>query len=445
MTSSSDTIPLRPVVPRSDLHYRPFITASLLLASLIGFVLGIHVPLERLMGVGRPERTQDLSQAHGQVQLLGFAGLYVMGMSLRLLPRFASARLAFEALIPATLWLMVASLVLRALVLPWFAGTAHDALLLASLIGVLAATACFLLVVTGTVFGEARRTDASSFAFVLGAVLLFLSADAALFAGIDAVSHGQRTLPYLADGAVTQLELGGFVLVFIVGVGLRALPVMVGVERPERGARLAPAALATAVALLAVALLYLQYVDYTQSVILLADAALMLFGVTLLAFVWQAGLLRPAANRIRPASQAHLWLIRGAFAWLIVASVIAAYVGATALADAALPSQADFDAVRHALAVGVVTNLILGMSLMILPEFAVQRQQANSQRLLAVVLTGLVNLAVLLRVAPALAGTHWSLDERNASMAAAGSLAEAALLLFAFNLLRLFWRTRGRA
>jgi hypothetical protein len=84
------------------------------------------------------------------------------------------------------------------------------------------------------------------------------------------------------------------------------------------------------------------------------------------------------------------------------------------------------------------------MSLMILPEFAVQRQQANSQRLLALVLAGLVNLAALLRVAPALAGTRWSLDERNASMAMAGSLAEAALLLIAFNVLRLFWRTRGR-
>ena len=80
----------------------------------------------------------------------------------------------------------------------------------------------------------------------------------------------------------------------------------------------------------------------------------------------------------------------------------------------------------------------------VLPEFAVERQQPNRQRLLALTLAALVNAATLLRVAPALAGSDWTADERNLSMAAAGSLAEAALLLFTFVLLRLMWRQRRR-
>jgi hypothetical protein len=44
----------------------------------------------------------------------------------------------------------------------------------------------------------------------------------------------------------------------------------------------------------------------------------------------------------------------------------------------------------------------------------------------------------LLRVAPSIAGTAWSYDLRNASMAIAGSLAEVAVILFAVSLLRLF-------
>ncbi len=445
MTNGPDSIPVRLVTPHAELWYRQFVTAALLLATLLGFVLGIHIPVERLLGIGRADRTLDLIQAHGQVQLLGFAGLYVIGMSLRLLPRFAGARLAFPTLIPVALWLMVAGLVLRALVMPWFDGTAHDAMLLATLGLVLAASTCFLLIVAATIFIEARRPDASSLAFVLGAALLFAACDVALFAGIDAVDHGLRSLPYLADTAITTLELDGFVLVFIVGVGLRSLPVMVGVERPQRGATLAPLFLTAAVSVLGAALLYLQYVDYSRAVVVIAGAALTLFGLVLLGFVWQAGVLRPAANRIRPTSQPHLWLIRGAFAWLGVAAVLALYFGVTSVWHAELPSQDNFDALRHAVAVGVVTNLILGMSLMILPEFAMQRQHANAQRRLALLLALLVNLAALLRVAPALAGTGWSLDERNASIAVAGSLAELALLLFAVTVLRLFWRTRGAA
>ncbi|HEX5371042.1 MAG TPA: NnrS family protein [Dehalococcoidia bacterium] len=443
--ASSDAIPVRLATPHAEVWYRQFITVALLLAALIGFVLGTHIPAERLAGVGHPDRTLDEIQAHGQVQVLGFAGLYVMGMSLRLLPRFASARLAFPALIPVALWLMAGGLITRSLVMPWFDGTAHDAILLGSMLAVLAAGACFLVIVAATVFGEARRPDASSAAFILGALLLFAACDIALFVGIDTVDNGLRSLPYLADTAITTLELDGFLLVFIVGVGLRALPAMVGVERPERGAIMAPLALTATVSTLGVALLYLQYVDYSQTVVVIGDAALTLFGLVLLGFVWQAGVLRPAANRIRPASQPHLWLVRGAFAWLGVAAVLALYFGAKSIWHAELPSQDNFDALRHTVAVGAVTNLILGMSLMILPEFAMQRQRANAQRSLALALAALINLAALLRVIPALAGTAWSLDVRNASIATAGSLAEVALLLFAFNILRLFWRTRAAA
>ena len=85
------------------------------------------------------------------------------------------------------------------------------------------------------------------------------------------------------------------------------------------------------------------------------------------------------------------------------------------------------------------------MSLLILPEFAMQRQGPNAQRRIALLLASLVNLAALLRVAPALASTRWSLDARNASIATAGSLAELALIAFALTVLRLFWRTRTAA
>ena len=439
---SPESIELRPVVPRADVAYRRFIIAALVLAVAAGFLLAIHVPLSRLMDAGRPERTADLVQAHGQVQLLGFAGLYVIGMSLRLLPRFAGARLQMEALVPVVLWLMVVSLVTRAAVLPWFYGDAHDALLILSVFGVLIAAACFLLLVAATLGTDARHVDASGIAFLLGALSLFAANLVATFAAVDAVAAGDRFIPYAANAAVTQLQLLGFLLVFITGVGLRALPLLVGRQQPERGAAILPAAIVALVSVHAASLLYLAYVSPGRSVSMLADASLALLGLCLLLFVWQAGILRPRANRTRPASQSALWLVRGAFFWLTVAGCLMVYFGGAAFADRQLFSQSELDAVRHVLGAGVITNLVLGMSLLILPEFAAERQQANRQRLLALSLAVLVNLAALLRVGPSVATDALSYDDRNLSMAIAGSLAETALLVFAVYFVRLLWRTR---
>jgi hypothetical protein len=374
------------------------------------------------------------------VQLLGFAGLYVMGMSLRLLPRFASARIAFEGFVPVVLWLMIASLGARSLLLPWFSGEAHDAIFLASLTGVVLASGAFLVIVAATTLGTARRPDASSAAFVLGALALLMASDIELLAGIDAAGDGRRTLSYLMDTAVVQLELTGFLLVVIAGVAMRALPLMVGLQRPVQAMRLLPGVLVATSLGLAAALLYLEYVAYSDVVAVLASLALAGTGLAVLSLVWKVGVLRPERNRIRPSSQPHLWLLRGAFVWLVVSGLLMIYAGGKGAIDGGLPSQLLFDAIRHSLGVGVVTGLILGMSLMILPEFAVARQRANRQRELALFLAVMINVSALLRVLPSLAGDSWSFDARNALMATAGTLAEVGLVLFAVYFARLVWR-----
>jgi hypothetical protein len=79
---------------------------------------------------------------------------------------------------------------------------------------------------------------------------------------------------------------------------------------------------------------------------------------------------------------------------------------------------------------------------MILPEFAIARQHANRQRELALFLAIMVNASAILRVSPSLAGDAWLFDTRNASMAAAGTLAEVALLVFAVYFARLVRQAR---
>ena len=186
-------IEVRTVVPRADLAYRQFLVASLLLAVLVGFVLGIHVTVSRLLDIGRPERTADLIQAHGQVQLLGFAGLYVMGMSLRLLPRFAGAPLQLAGLLPVVLWSMVASLVLRAAVLPWTVWRYASRAALDARRSVCWSPAAPTCCWSAARWRLARGTeDASSAAFLLGAVML-VRGQRHRDAGGDQGGRGRRT------------------------------------------------------------------------------------------------------------------------------------------------------------------------------------------------------------------------------------------------------------
>jgi hypothetical protein len=419
-----------------DQAYRPFIVASLLLGILLGFALGVHTAVSRLTGGGDPLRAAELIQAHGQVQLLGFAGLYVMGMSLRLLPRISGARLAYPALPRFVLILTAAGLVTRAVILPFLDGSLHDGLLLLTSVVLLAAAALFALVIAGTA-RRSKEPDPTVNAFVLGAVFAVAAAVVSLIEAADAISDGLRTLPYLADNAVLQLELSGFIVAFIAGVSFRAVPTMVGVHRPEpKLANTLVGILAVSVTGLAATLLILNQGSSSAAVARLASLSFAVFGAALLGLSWAAGPIRSRGNRLRPASQTHLWLVRSAFAWLAIAGIIAVYAGVAGLLEGSAPAQLEFDAVRHSLGVGVITSLIAGMSLMIVPEFAAQRQHSD-QRGLALVLVAFLNLAALLRVAPSLAGSAWSYDLRNASMAVAGTLAELAVILFAVSLLRL--------
>ena len=440
--TNADAFTLHEVVPRADLAYRPFLIASLLLGVFLGFALGLHVATVRVMESGRPERTADLIQAHGQAQLLGFAGLYVMGMSLRLLPRFTGGSLQQGGLLPLVLWPMVSSLLLRGAVLPWLSGDTHHAVLVVTTFGVMIASGAYLLIVAATLSFGARRADPSGTAFLLGAFMLFGASATATFAAIHDGRGGAQTIPYLADTAVNQLLLYGFLFVTIVGVALRSLPVMVGRDRPERGSSVLPRLVCAAAGVHALSLLALAYWTYSDALVVVADAGLVALGACILAFVWQAGVLRPRADRLRPASQAPMWLVRGAFFWLVVAALVDVYFGLKAAVYVELVTQPELDAARHALGLGLITNLILGMSMLILPEFAGERQGANAQKRLAVALAAVINVAVLLRVTPSLLTDVLTYDTRNLSVAVAGTLAELAVLTFAFYLLRLMWHQR---
>jgi hypothetical protein len=129
--------------------------------------------------------------------------------------------------------------------------------------------------------------------------------------------------------------------------------------------------------------------------------------------------------------------VRSAFGWLALAAVLALYLGLKGLVDGSLPAYHAVDGLRHTLGLGVATTLIAGMGLLILPEFAGERQERPDQSQKSITLLFLLNAAALLRVAPALVGPELDADLGAAMQATAGIFAEAALIVFAGSFFRL--------
>jgi hypothetical protein len=190
-------------------------------------------------------------------------------------------------------------------------------------------------------------------------------------------------------------------------------------------------ALAIAVGLFVVVALWAAFASKGAGVYRLEGTALAMLGPIFLIAVWLVGIFRPAANRLRPASQPQIWFVRSAFLWLAVAGGLAAYYGMTAAVEGSPISYYGADALRHAVGLGVASVLMAGMAILVLPEFAVRRMQKRSEGALPLAILVLLNVAVALRVGAAMATPHWLSPDRYWPMAVAGGLGWIAVSLFA--------------
>ena len=175
------TIPVRAVGSAQESHpghyeapYLVFIAASLAFAIGGGFLLSLLLPLARTLdwAWGGDLRWSEMVQLHGQLQLIGFAGLFVMGMALRIMPRVSGRPLALQRLIPWLVPLIAGYLILRSMAHPLEDGALRDACLIASEGLYALASAAFAAITWATLIHRTSKAEATGYFFVLGAVAL---------------------------------------------------------------------------------------------------------------------------------------------------------------------------------------------------------------------------------------------------------------------------------
>ncbi len=408
-----------------------FLWVALAAALSGGFALGGH--LSFVLGFGYPLGASfpALVQAHGHAQLIGWAGLFVMGVSLHFIPRLASVPLPHQRWVGAIPWLMGIGLFLRTFGQPALTylggGPAFTALLwLVAGSGVLegAGILVYLLLLVHTVRGAGDLAEQPAFAAVrpyfgmmVTGWLLYAAANLLLL--LDMAHRGQTAV----NQAWGEVAIRGF-------IDLTLLPVAMA-----HSVRLFPMFLALSAAfwpVRATAYAYLAGVGWQllPAVLLrlgieagwmrsLEGAGAILKGGVILWFTWQLDVL----TRRRPVERPARFLFSGpdraptrpglpdygefgrfellvysAFAWLVLAAGFEMIHGGAAVAGS--PPPFGSGVVRHMYLLGFVTLLIFGVAVRMLPGFLRKRAVASPGLVEPTIWLG--NAAAAFRVLPLL-------------------------------------------
>lgn len=390
-----------------------YTATALGLALTAGSGLGVWLLLARTFEVPLGGASWlALVQVHGFLQLFGFAGLFLMGVGMHLLPRLRGAPQVGRGRSSVIFVSALAGLAMRAVAQPAPGLPGRELVLASGAVLLVFGASLFAF----TAIGVLRSGDNPHRAdeLVIGAGVAVFPV-AALLAAIAVGDGWPLVVSPGAEDRATWMMLLGCLVTAITGVWARLAPGFVAAP-PYRPRHLLAAATTWLVGVCAFVL---------GSPV---GAPLMLAG--LLALVLTLGVWGPAIAQQQLAGHARLtrFAVRSAFAWGLVGAAV------LALAPTSVLPGTQFlvgSAARHAFALGLVTLMIYGVAARALPSFLGRKLWKPPLHAFAVVST---NVAVALRVVPQVLGLEGGVA--NAAVAFSGVLAYVALAAFALNLVR---------
>lgn len=417
----------------------PFVAGAVVFGLIVGFPLGFTLAHAAAQGSSLGGRWQALAQVHGHLQLMGWVGLFLMGMGFRLVPRFTGVRVRPGALVPLTFALMGSGLLLRAVAQPFADERPLAALFVAAAALEAAAALTFSVAILRCLASGRREQFLYSPFFAAGAVWVAVAAVLTLAFVADAARDSTPTIAVLRSTSITFLQLYGFIFMFIFAVSLRTFPIFFERRPAQPQLTLAAWALANAgVAAYAAALIWKSY-DHSADVRLLQTVAFLVVGAALVALLALLRVFEGKPHRLRISARRSMRFIRSAYAWLLVTAALQVFFSTRALLDERPPTHFQIDAVRHFLALGFVTTMIIGMALLVLPRLAMRRAYAQPARIVVPVMLILLHGATAARGVGSLLVDEARIETGFWTMSAGGVAAMLAMAVFAAYLL---WPSR---
>ncbi len=438
----------------------PLLKAALLMGTSGGFLLAAILTVTYALSVPLGAWWEALAQAHGHLQLYGWAGLFVLGVALHFLPRLRGTPLVGARLVPWLPGILIAGLVLRAISQPLLSIYPANAwrlgLVSSGVLEVAAYVLTLTLIVLTALSGPrptARPAYWSVLPFFAGAFCSLAIASIINLLNLVQAAQAGGLVPPTGDTLNVTLGLFGFLVPVALAMSARSLPMYAGLDGFPRRV-LWPLAGAYFAGLL----LLCTGVDggplpATWASIIAGLGMVLLGGVVLLFVGIFLGLMRRRGQlpervaRLAPSPETlarsyqqqvkkeqtnygpFVGLVASAYLWAMLGALLLLIDGCSVLATGR--ELVAFDAVRHAFAIGFITLLICGIAPRMLPSFS--GGKILSPKLVSATLW-LGNAAAILRVgsllfAPLLASTQgFAIDKFLFSLSGPCGLALAICL-----------------
>ncbi|GMV93440.1 MAG: hypothetical protein AMXMBFR82_32180 [Candidatus Hydrogenedentota bacterium] len=367
--AASDTV--------ADTIYMPFFKGGIALVLTLGALWGAFLLVRIAFSGSFTAVGIHEVNAHGHAQIFGWVGLFVMGFAYQAFPRFKHTTLAHPHAALATLWLMLAGIVLRSggqALLPYAPWTL-SAGVAGSILEVIA-IAAFIGIIWKTLRGSGKPFAFYDYYILSALVWFFVQAvyGTVYFTATALAPNRDALLGLVAtwQAPLRDIQIHGFALLMILGVSQRLFHNFYGLTAPRCG-----------VSMTALVLLNLAVIGESAGFVLMRRAghawtalwygSVIVMAATVLVLVWGWHIYRPSHEGDR-----SLKFLRTAYAWLFLslAMLVALPLYQFGLLRALAPeseaaqlgfSHAYYGAIRHAITVGFISLMIMGVAAKVVP------------------------------------------------------------------------------
>jgi hypothetical protein len=361
----------------ADSIYAPFFKGGMAVALTLGAVWGAFL-LTRIAVLGSFTAVGIHEvNAHGHAQIFGWVGLFVMGFAYQAFPRFKHASLQYPRLAYATLWMMIAGIILRSGGQAFL--TVAPVLIVPAALGSLleiAAIACFAGIIATTLRRSGKPLAFYDY-YVFAAIGWFFIQsvyEAVYFLATATAPSHEALLGLVAtwQGPLRDVQIHGFILLMILGVSQRLFHYFYGFPKPS------PRVGVVALVCINVAILgeiagFLLMRTQGHAWAGLWYGAILLLAGTVVALVSTWHIYSKPAE-----SDRSLKYLRTAYGWLFISLAMLVALPAYQLglvprfaphsqAAAIGFSHAYYGAIRHAITVGFISLMIMGVAAKVVP------------------------------------------------------------------------------
>lgn len=359
-------VPIFAVSP-ADAIYRPFFKLGIVTVMTVGCMWGA-INLAKI-AIGGTFLQLDLLpaiHAHAHAMIWCWVGAFVMGFAYQSFPRFKNTTLWRPRVAQSTLYLVVAGTIARMtaeLLLPL-----RSAFWLGGVSAVLEISAAILFVLV--LFKTARQSTmpaAGHEKYLVAAFFWFLVQSVLspffFFAKATAGTQDQLVMRIATiDGPLRDIQVLGFAALIIAGVSQRFLPAVYGLPRARHDRGLLIFAMMNGSLALDVVSYVLLLTTRHPVFLLTLVLAWLQMPVWAVLLVKQLGVFRTPSQPDRSFK-----FVRAAYVWLLIATAMMPLFPVYGYLTGQLFAHAYLGAQRHAITVGFISLMILGISSRVVP------------------------------------------------------------------------------